>query len=101
MEAKHTAGPWLAQTERNCIEIHGYKRIVAVIQGIDDEAINIARLIAAAPDMAQKLVDTVDFIWREMQENPNKEDMDGSILDRLLEVQGDLLETLRKVRGEA
>jgi|WetSurMetagenome_2_1015567.scaffolds.fasta_scaffold89234_4 hypothetical protein len=99
VEAKHVAGPWIAQANPDSIDIEGYKRIVAVVPGTDDEAIDISRLIAAAPDMYGKIKEVIDFIWREMQENPNKEDKDGSIMDRLIDRQTDLIATLRKIEG--
>ena len=34
-----------------------------------------------------------------MKENPDKEDMDGSIMDRLIELQTGLISVWRKARG--
>ena len=99
MEAKHTAGPWIAQANPDSIDIEGYKRIVAVVPGTDDEAIDIARLIAAAPDLLAACRETIDFIWAEMKENPDKEDMDGSIMERLIELQTGLISVWRKAGG--
>ena len=44
---------------------------------------------------------TINFIWTEMGENPDKEDMDGSIIERLIELQTGLIEVKRKAKGGA
>ena len=59
MKAKHIAGPWIAQANPDSIDIEGYKRIVAVVPGTDDEAIDISRLIAAAPTLLAALEELV------------------------------------------
>lgn len=44
-----------------------------------------------APDLLAALQKVVDFVWDELRENPNKEDMDGSIMNRLIDLQTDML----------
>jgi hypothetical protein len=113
MKAKFTPGPWEVEKydsgERGIITRNPLT-FPPTEEGEEIEAVVIchgamseeeARLIAAAPIMYQDLSDTVDFIWKELRENPDKEDMDGSIMDRLIDLQTGLLETLRKIRGEA
>ena len=43
----------------------------------------------------------INFIWGEMRENPDKEDMDGSIMERLIELQTSLISARRKAKGGA
>jgi hypothetical protein len=43
----------------------------------------------------------INFIWDEMRENPDKEDMDGSIIERLIELQTGLISAKRKAKGGA
>ena len=58
-----------------------------------------ANLLMSAPDLLAACRDAIDFIWAEMKENPDKEDMDGSIMDRLIELQTGLISVWRKARG--
>ena len=107
MEAKHTPGPWRVQGTR--IEygpfVAGDGFVVAKVfrdpseTGTPNEWEANARLIAAAPDLLAACREAIDFIWAEMKENPDKEDMDGSIMDRLIELQTGLISVWRKARG--
>ena len=69
------------------------------LDAIHEENAKVARLIAAAPDLLAACRDAIDFIWAEMKENPDKEDMDGSIMDRLIELQTGLISVWRKAGG--
>ena len=114
MKAQHTPGPWKLNTDGDtgmndsgCILDSIGHVIVTDIYGTyrngrtTGEAEANARLIAAAPDLLAALTEAVDFIWDEMRENPDKEDMDGSIMDRLIELQTALISARRKATTEA
>ena len=59
----------------------------------------VLNAIAVHDDLLAALTEAVDFIWDEMRENPDKEDMDGSIMDRLIELQTALISARRKATG--
>ena len=109
---EHTPGPWKLNTDGDtgmndsgCILDSIGHVIVTDIYGTfkngrtTGEAEANARLIAAAPDLLAACRDAIDFIWAEMKENPDKEDMDGSIMDRLIELQAGLISVWRKAGG--
>ena len=84
MEAKHVAGPWIAQANRDSIDIEGYKRIVAAVPGTDDEAIDISRLIAAAPGLLATLEWTLEQL-NTLTTDAYSKGGDRAIRDRLQE----------------
>ena len=59
----------------------------------------VLNAIAVHDDLLAACREAIDFIWAEMKENPDKEDMDGSIMDRLIELQTGLISVWRKARG--
>ena len=104
MKAKHIKGPWRVEEEGTQFTIYGPEdKFTTVVYkeefARDGEMEATARLIAAAPDLLAALTEAVDFIWDEMRENPDKEDMDGSIMDRLIELQTALISARRKATG--
>ena len=59
----------------------------------------VLNAIAVHDDLLAACREAIDFIWAEMKENPDKEDMDGSIMDRLIELQTGLISVWRKAGG--
>ena len=70
----------------------------------DRQAGNVNFIILAANayyDLLAACDQAINFIWGEMRENPDKEDMDGSIMERLIELQTSLISARRKAKGGA
>ena len=97
MEAKHTPGPWKAIVDPEGWELvaSGRGQTIATFDCSESDA----HLIAAAPDLLAVVQEAIDFVWDELRENPDKEDMDGSIMDRLIELQTALISAKRKAKG--
>lgn len=113
-KAEATPGPWFAEpeeaSEHRGIAICAADAIVATILPEEDEPqldetdwAN-ANLIAAAPTMRGKLVDTVAWLDREINswqtiDTPLPTRATMALLGRLTELRDDLAETLRKIDG--
>lgn len=110
MSTNFTPGPWIAEPEEASegrgIAICAADAIVATILPEDGQAdaedwAN-ANLLAAAPTMRGKLVDTVAWLDREIKGEKNyvKNYMGGRKtfqLEKMEELRDDLAETLRKI----
>ena len=59
----------------------------------------IIRAANAYYDLLAACEQTTAFVWNELKENPGKEDLDGSIMDRLINLQTDMLGAIRKAKG--
>jgi len=105
----HTPGPWWVEPEeasdRRGLAICAEDAVIATItpdEGgpfpLDNLDRANARLMAAAPDLLAACEQATAFIWNELNENPDKKDMDGSIMDRLINLQTDILATIAKTK---
>jgi hypothetical protein len=108
MAVEHTPGPWHVEPEEasagSGIVICGGDSILATITPEDDQSADPvdwanAFVLAAAPDLLAACEQAIDFVWNELRENPGKQDMDGSVIDRLLNLQTDILAAAHKAKG--
>jgi len=97
-----STGPWWAEpeeaSEHRGLVICAKDAIVATITPADEIPLDEidqanARLIVAAPAMYGKIVDTVSWLDREINNCAGRQ----NLIERLIELRDDLAETLRKM----
>jgi len=112
MEAKHTKGPWVARKWKRPKFADGFVTVVTdnrghglvefLQKGKNAKVEANARLIASAPTMLKKLVDTVAWLDLEIEDRLSASaalNMPGDV-SHLEKLRDDLAETLRKI-GES